>query len=193
MNHFKYNEDFDVTFGLKPDQKESDADRIIVAAHDHQFVTGTRIAVGSAPWNEEDIRSIKNSGITHVIDCQSTGAGEYLYRGSGIVYLWCGTDDDGELKGADWFMKGVQFAADALKDPNARVLHNCFAGINRGPSMAYATLRAVLGWNGVDAFSAIRDARPIACIAYAKDANDFIANEWCEKMESMVVVVPEDE
>jgi protein-tyrosine phosphatase len=42
-------------------------------------------------------------------------------------------------------------------------------GINRGPSLAFAVMLAQ-GWNPVEALTSIRAARPIAAIAYARDA-----------------------
>ena len=46
---------------------------------------------------------------------------------------------------------------------------HCHMGVNRGPSMALAMLLDE-GWDVVDALNAIRDARPIAGVIYAKDA-----------------------
>jgi protein-tyrosine phosphatase len=72
----------------------------------------------------------------------------------------------------EWFDAGVAFALDALKDPDAQVLAHCHMGINRGPSMAYAILLAT-GMEPVAALTAIRQARPIAAIAYDGDALDW--------------------
>ncbi len=52
------------------------------------------------------------------------------------------------------------------------MLVHCHMGINRGPSMAYACL-LVLGWDPIEAMTAIRTARPIAAIGYAEDALDW--------------------
>ncbi|MEJ7774997.1 MAG: hypothetical protein WKF72_09340 [Nocardioidaceae bacterium] len=59
----------------------------------------------------------------------------------------------------------------ALQDPGTKVLLHCHMGINRGPSAGVAVLLAT-GWDPVDAFDAVRRARPIAHVAYAADALD---------------------
>lgn len=38
----------------------------------------------------------------------------------------------------EWFWDGVDFAFEALADPDAQILAHCHMGINRGPSMAFA-------------------------------------------------------
>ena len=68
----------------------------------------------------------------------------------------------------EWFEDLTAWAVDALDDPDARLLVHCHMGVNRGPSAAFAILLA-LGWDPFDALDAIRDARPIAYIAYAED------------------------
>jgi Fe-S cluster assembly protein SufB len=53
-------------------------------------------------------------------------------------------------------------------------VHNCAAGINRGPSTAYSLMRA-LGWPAADAEAAIRAARPQVGLAYKGDADAAVA------------------
>lgn len=71
-----------------------------------------------------------------------------------------------------WFETGVGAAVGALAGPEGGVLAHCHAGINRGPSMAYAILLAT-GEDPVRALEAIRRARPVAGIAYSLDALDW--------------------
>lgn len=52
---------------------------------------------------------------------------------------------------------------------NGAVAHNCAAGINRGPSMCYALLRA-MGLGPTEAERAIRRVRPFATMRYRPDA-----------------------
>ena len=52
-------------------------------------------------------------------------------------------------------------------------------GINRGPSLGYATMLA-LGWDPIEALDRIRQCRPIAYVGYAEDALDW----WFRKNEA---------
>jgi 8-oxo-dGTP pyrophosphatase MutT (NUDIX family) len=115
------------------------------------------------------------AGISHVIDCRPEGVPDQAYardRASRIDYCLNGQDDDGRTMPDEWFDTGVDFALEALKDPDAMVLAHCHMGINRGPSMALAILLAT-GMDPDAALIAITDARPIAQIAYADDAFDW--------------------
>lgn len=180
-------EDFDVTFGLKPDVKESDADRlvgntyddrgrIITAPYDHDWVA-PRIAVGSAPYHRADVAYLRAMGVTHVLSCECTDT-ERQYAETGILYMHCPTEDDGKRKGAEFFFRGVKWACDALcESPSHKLLVHCAAGVNRSAGMAYAILRA-RGLAASKAREAIKRNRPITRDTYFADADRFIAQEW---------------
>jgi len=161
-------EDLAETFG---DHRrcEGDADALIhMPSHEHCW-PHARIALGSGVWTREDAEYVATVGITHVIDCTST-PDERVYRGLGVQHFACKTQDDGEHKAAAWFHRGIAIARSALADPDARLLVHCAAGINRGPSMAYAILRAVVGLSRDDAYAAIKRVRPLAAMRYRDDA-----------------------
>ena len=63
----------------------------------------------------------------------------------GVKVLWNPTDDDFQAKPADLLQRGVDFALDALEDPEAKVFIHCAAGVHRAPMMTLAVLRA-MGW-----------------------------------------------
>ena len=117
---------------------------------------------------------IQSAGITHILDNRIEWSDEAFVRkhAHGLGFLWNGADDGGQLMPDAWFELGVGFALEALEDPDAQVLAHCHMGINRGPSMAYAILLAT-GMEPVTALTAIREARPIAAIAYDGDALDW--------------------
>ncbi|MEP7194500.1 MAG: hypothetical protein ABI903_16765 [Actinomycetota bacterium] len=121
-----------------------------------------------------DLADIQDAGITDILDNRIEWSDEDFFRthAPSLGFLWNGADDVGQLMPDDWFDAGVGFALDALKDPEAQVLAHCHMGINRGPSMAYAILLAT-GMEPVVALTAIRQARPIAAIAYDGDALDW--------------------
>jgi len=119
------------------------------------------------------LRRWEQAGITHILDTRLEWSDEELVAANApdVVYGWIGTDDDGTAQPDTWFDAGLAFAADALGDPDTVLLVHCHMGINRGPSMAYRILLES-GWDPVEALDLIRDARPIAEIAYAEDALD---------------------
>jgi hypothetical protein len=121
-----------------------------------------------------ELADIQASGITDILDNRIEWSDEEFIRAHApnLGFLWNGADDVGQLMPDEWFDAGVAFALDALKDPDAQVLAHCHMGINRGPSMAYAILLAT-GMEPVAALTAIRQARPIAAIAYDGDALDW--------------------
>jgi hypothetical protein len=172
MNHdpFVYTEDTRVTYGHKPDVKESDADAIIeTPRHDHQWCH-ERVAIGSGVFDADDVAAVVRAGITHVLDCRTDPhAYKPLYRGTGVVHVACATEDDGRAKGPAWFREGVRVALLALREPETKLLVHCYAGINRGPSLAYAILRA-LGLDATEAERAIRSVRPLVGLRYMGDA-----------------------
>jgi len=121
-----------------------------------------------------DLAAIQAAGITHILDNRIECSDERFVQAHAptIDYFWNGQDDAGQAMPDVWFFDGVDFALEALADPNAQVLAHCHMGINRGPSMAFAILLAT-GMEPVEALDAIRTARPIAAISYAHDALDW--------------------
>ena len=117
---------------------------------------------------------IQDAGITHILDNRIEWSDEEFIRAHApdLAFLWNGADDVGQVMPDAWFDLGVGFALEALEDPDAQVLAHCHMGINRGPSMAFAILLAT-GMDPVAALTAIREARPIAAIAYDGDALDW--------------------
>lgn len=110
-------------------------------------------------------------GVTHVVDVriEADDAAWVTRLTDRVTYLWHGMDDVGQRVPAEWFETAVAWVEAALEDPEAIVLTHCHMGINRGPSLGLAVLLAQ-GWDVVDAIAAIREARPIAAVAYAEDA-----------------------
>src|SRR5450631_1673904 len=121
-----------------------------------------------------DLDEIQKAGITDILDNRIEWSDEEFVRthAPDLGFLWNGADDVGQLMPDSWFSAGVVFALEALEDPDAQVLAHCHMGINRGPSMAFAILLA-LGLEPVAALTVIRQARPIAAIAYDGDALDW--------------------
>ena len=137
------------------------------------FVT-PRLATGAALTGPPDLDALSGTGITHVIDCRTEfDDGSLLARR--FHYLYDPTADDGQPKPPGWFQPGIVFALQALSQPATRVYAHCAAGVNRGPSMCYAIMRA-FGWSAADAAGTIRSARPVAQIRYSPDADAALAS-----------------
>jgi dual specificity phosphatase 3 len=115
----------------------------------------------------------KRASITHVLDTRIEWSDQELVaqQAPAIVYGWIGADDEGLPQADEWFDAGLEFAGDALQNPQAVLLVHCHMGINRGPTMAYRILLEQ-GADPIDALETIRSARPIADIGYAADALD---------------------
>lgn len=139
---------------------------------DFNFVTD-RVATGAAVSSPDDVRLLYAAGVTHVIDCRREFDDTPLFADAKMMVLWNGTDDDGQPKPADWFQRSLAFALAALAQPKMKVYAHCAAGVNRGPSTAYAILRAV-GFTPAQAEKVIRAARPQVGLRYKGDADTAI-------------------
>jgi hypothetical protein len=141
------------------------------------FVT-PQIAVGGDLCDYDDelaarqLVEICDLGITHVVDVRIEWSDEDVFADFAphIDYLHHGLDDVGQTVPAEWFETAVDWVERAwAEQPDAVVLTHCHMGINRGPSLGFALLLS-LGWNPVEAISAIRSARSQANVWYAEDA-----------------------
>ena len=114
-----------------------------------------------------------DAGVTDIVDVREEWTDEKLVRqfAPHVRYHHLGTHDDGGAQDAEWFTAGLTALHDALAHDGAKVVVHCHMGVNRGPSMGFAYLLDQ-GWSPDVALRAIREARPIAAIAYAKDALD---------------------
>jgi dual specificity phosphatase 3 len=137
------------------------------------FVTA-RLATGAALNGLPDVDALAAVGITHVIDCRAEFDDGALLA-QRFHYIYAPTADDGQPKPPAWFELGIVFALQALSQPRNRVYAHCAAGVNRGPSMCYAIMRA-FGWPAADALSTIKTARPVAQVRYSGDADAAIAS-----------------
>jgi hypothetical protein len=136
---------------------------------DFNLVT-SRLATGAAVTSDADVLALKDARITHIIDCRDDVDDAPLLNRDGLFhYVWNGVPDDGNRKEPWWFLRSIQFAVPALAQSGTVIYAHCHAGVNRGPSTAYAIMLA-LGWESESAFRQIQQARPKAKIGYAQDA-----------------------
>src|SRR6266550_3554176 len=105
-----------------------------VACMNFDFVTD-RLAVGTTPNTANDVATLLAAKITHLINCQIEHDDALLLAGSGIIYLWDGTEDWNPLqrtyKPSEWFQKGVEIGLPALCRPQTKLYVHCHAGTNR--------------------------------------------------------------
>jgi protein-tyrosine phosphatase len=134
-----------------------------------------RIAVGGGIWNENKMLAVVRAGVTHIIDMQIEFDDTELARPYGVEVLWNPVDDDFQAKPPEIFQRGVEFALEALDQPDAKVFIHCAAGVHRAPMMALAVLRA-LGWNLEDAKRLIQSRRHVVDFAdvYVRSVEHFI-------------------
>jgi protein-tyrosine phosphatase len=136
-----------------------------------------RIAVGGGIWNAENMAAVSRAGITHIIDMQIEFDDTPLARAHGITVCWNPVDDDFEPKPAEIFVRGVEFALEALKENQAKVFVHCAAGVHRAPMMTLA-LMGVMGWSVEDAMELIEGKRPAADFAdvYVRSVEKFLCD-----------------
>ncbi len=138
---------------------------------DFNFVTA-RLATGGGINVQSDVDQLIAAGITHIIDCRAEADDSSLLSHNKAImgYLWNGVEDDGVSKPDGWFLKSLDFALPIFAMPFSKVYTHCAAGINRGPSTAYAILLAI-GLVAPLAEQIIRQARPQVGLAYKSDAD----------------------
>jgi len=123
-----------------------------------------RIAVGGGIWNEKNMTELAQAGVTHIIDMQIEFDDTPLAEPHGVEVLWNPTDDDFQPKPMALLERGVEFALDALNNPEARVYIHCAAGVHRAPMMALAVLGAT-GWDLDEAMVMMETRRPVVDFA----------------------------
>jgi protein-tyrosine phosphatase len=118
---------------------------------------------------------VVREGITHIIDMQIEFDDTRLAEPYGVKVLWNPTDDDFRPKSAALLRRGVDFALEALEEPDAKVFIHCAAGVHRAPMMALAVLRAQ-GWSLEDAVSTIEEKRDVVDFAdvYVRSVEEFM-------------------
>ncbi len=146
---------------------------------DFTFITD-RLATGGCVETEPDVATVVEAGIDTLIDCRA----EFMPHAARfkaslatayphVAYHLVPAFDDGGEPGPLWFKAGIRLALVALERPSGRVLVYCQAGVNRGPSMLYAILRA-LGVDGDEAVDLLSDRRPVVGLRYRADADTAI-------------------
>lgn len=135
-----------------------------------------RLAVGGGIWTRENLDAIIRDGITHIIntqiefdDCTLLAASdppapnhlEEKRADNHLHILHLPMDDDFQPKPAELLRRGVQFALDALAQPETKLLVHCASGVHRGPLVVLAILR-VLGLGREEALRLIWARRPQA-------------------------------
>ena len=134
-----------------------------------------RIAVGGGIWNDENMAALVKRGVTHVINMQIEFDDRPLAEGYPVQILHNPTDDDFMPKPPQLFQNGVQFALEALEEPENKVYIHCAAGVHRAPMMTLALMR-VLGWKLQDAIDLIMQRRYVVDFAdvYVESVENFV-------------------
>jgi protein-tyrosine phosphatase len=134
-----------------------------------------RIAVGGGIWNEENMEELVQHGVTHIIDMQIEFDDRPLAEPYPVEVLFNPTDDDFLPKPPELFQVGVDFALEALEEPQSRIYIHCAAGVHRAPMMTLAIMR-VLGWSLQDAKNLIQERRYVVDFAecYVESVENFV-------------------
>ncbi|HKE31879.1 MAG TPA: dual specificity protein phosphatase [Candidatus Angelobacter sp.] len=136
-----------------------------------------RIAVGGGIWNDQNMEELVTMGVTHIIDMQIEFDDRPVAEPYGVKVLFSPTDDDFQPKPPELFQRGVEFALEALDEPQSKLYIHCAAGVHRAPMMTLAVLR-VLGWPLKDAKNHIQRHRYVVDFAdvYVESVENFMAS-----------------
>lgn len=134
-----------------------------------------RIALGGGIWNALNMAELAGAGVTHVINMQLEFDDRPLAAPFGVQVLWNPTDDDFLPKSPELLGRGVDFALQALEDPEARIYIHCAAGVHRAPMMTLAVLCA-LDFEIEAAMVLIETRRPVVDFAdvYVESVRRFL-------------------
>lgn len=134
-----------------------------------------RVALGGGIWNARNMEELAQSGVTHVLNMQIEFDDRPLAELHGIRVLWNPTDDDFLPKPPELLKRGVDFAVQALNDPEARLYVHCAAGVHRAPMMTLAILGA-MDWEMEAAQALIETRRPVVDFAdvYVESVRRFL-------------------
>jgi len=134
-----------------------------------------RIAVGGGIWYDENMAELVRMGVTHIINMQIEFDDRPLAEGYPVTVLHNPTDDNFQLKPPQVFENAVEFALEALDQPETKIYIHCAAGVHRAPMMTLAILRA-LGWPLEDAKELIQRRRYVVDWAdvYVRSVEEFI-------------------
>lgn len=132
-----------------------------------------RLYCGGLIYADDEIDFLIKEGVTHIINAAQTESNDeelIKLHPNKFTYIHLGQDDDGKPKPKEWFDYAVRFALQAYQTPGSILYVHCAAGVNRGPSLAYAILRS-LGYSRSEAYDQIKHNRPQAVISYKADAD----------------------
>ena len=134
-----------------------------------------RVALGGGIWNARNMQELAQAGVTHVLNMQVEFDDRPLADAHGIRVLWNPTDDDFLPKPPELLKRGVDFALEALDEPQARLYVHCAAGVHRAPMMTLAVLCA-LEWEMEEAMVLIETRRPVVDFAdvYVESVRQFL-------------------
>ena len=141
------------------------------------FVT-RRLATGGAIRSEADATALLAAGVTHVLNVANDAEDAILAARASCFANPTDDIEPRQPKPADWFDRSLRFAMPILCFPGATLYVHCAEGLNRGPSTAYAIMRA-WGLSAQGAEALIRAARPQVQLSYMKDADaSLVALGW---------------
>jgi protein-tyrosine phosphatase len=134
-----------------------------------------RIALGGGIWNDQNMAELVRLGVTHIVNMQIEFDDRPLAAPYPVTVLHSPTDDDFQPKPPELFAAGVEFAQEALEDPENKVFIHCAAGVHRAPMMTLALLRS-LGWSLEDARALIQERRYVVDFAdvYVDSVEEFM-------------------
>lgn len=133
------------------------------------------LAFGSIIKTWRDVDSLRDLGITHVINLLKNRNGKKIRD---FDSLWLPFRDDKEPRPKWFYKKALEFSKRASRKNRSRLLVMCYHGRSRSASLTYFLLRAS-GMSTGKAESRIRAARQNAMLskAYRESGESFLFTE----------------
>jgi protein-tyrosine phosphatase len=112
------------------------------------WIGDERIAIGNLPTPESLPVLANHEGVTHVVNCRARAQAAFsgdldmeraIFGPDRVTHapMW----DHGRAQSPEAWAHAAEFVAEALEDPNAKVLIHCQRGRRRSVLVAYAALR----------------------------------------------------
>jgi protein-tyrosine phosphatase len=112
------------------------------------WIGDERIAIGNLPTPESLPVLANHEGVTHVVNCRARAQAAFsgdldmeraIFGPDRVAHapMW----DHGRAQSPEAWAHAAEFVAEALEDPNAKVLIHCQRGRRRSVLVAYAALR----------------------------------------------------
>lgn len=126
----------------------------------HRWWADERILVGGSVVDADDFQHLKrDANVGGTISVDNDGTGDWSFLG-GAPHLHLPQPDDWAFKPIEWWWGCIAFAFEFLRTQDTVLYVHCRMGHSRSPAVAYAILRAAMGFGPKSAMARIHRGEP---------------------------------